>query len=49
VFPKRHLHLVSTNKPKPDISFMAMFIGFVDGDGLFDIGEQKQYDKKRKR
>lgn len=28
---------------------MAMFIGFVDGDGLFDIGEQKQYDKKTKK
>jgi len=27
---------------------MAMFIGFLDGDGYFDIGEQKQYNKKTK-
>jgi len=27
---------------------MAMFIGFMDGDGYFDIGEQKQYNKKTK-
>lgn len=25
---------------------MALFIGFIDGDGYFDIGEQKQYNKK---
>jgi hypothetical protein len=30
---------------KPDIKFMAMFMGFFDGDGYFDIGEQKQYNK----
>jgi len=30
---------------KPDKNFMAMFIGFMDGDGYFDIGEQKQYNK----
>ena len=30
---------------KPDKKFMAMFIGFMDGDGYFDIGEQKQYNK----
>jgi len=24
---------------------MAMFMGFIDGDGYFDIGEQKQYNK----
>ena len=27
---------------------MAMFIGFMDGDGYFDIGEQKQYNKVTK-
>jgi GTP cyclohydrolase II len=27
---------------------MAMFIGFMDGDGYFDIGEQKQYNKSTK-
>lgn len=27
---------------------MAMFMGFIDGDGYFDIGEQKQYNKKTK-
>jgi hypothetical protein len=27
---------------------MAMFLGFMDGDGYFDIGEQKQYNKKTK-
>lgn len=30
---------------KPDKKFMAMFMGFIDGDGYFDIGEQKQYNK----
>lgn len=33
---------------KPDKKFMAMLIGFIDGDGYFDIGEQKQYNKKTK-
>ena len=33
---------------KPDKQFMAMLIGFMDGDGYFDIGEQKQYNKKTK-
>jgi len=33
---------------KADKKFMAMFIGFIDGDGYFDIGEQKQYNKKTK-
>jgi hypothetical protein len=28
---------------------MAMFIGFMDGDGYFDIGEQKQHNKKTKK
>lgn len=27
---------------------MAMFIGFMDGDGYFDIGEQNQYNRKTK-
>lgn len=35
----------STNKP--DKKFMAMFMGFMDGDGYFDIGEQKQYNKTK--
>lgn len=26
---------------------MAMFMGFFDGDGYFDIGEQKQYSKAK--
>lgn len=26
---------------------MAMFLGFMDGDGYFDIGEQKQYNKDK--
>lgn len=30
---------------KPDKKFMAMFIRFMDGDGYFYIGEQKQYNK----
>jgi hypothetical protein len=28
---------------------MAMFMGFMDGDGYFDIGEHKQYNKVTKR
>ena len=28
---------------------MAVFMGFMDGDGYFDIGEQKQYKKLTKR
>lgn len=27
---------------------MAMFIGFIDDDGYFDTGEQKQYNPKTK-
>jgi hypothetical protein len=33
---------------KPNKKFMAMLLGFWDGDGNFDIGEQKQYNKKTK-
>lgn len=33
---------------KPNKKFMAMLLGFLDGDGYFDIGEQKQYNKKTK-
>lgn len=33
---------------KLDKKFLAMFMGFIDGDGYFDIGEQKQYNKKTK-
>ena len=36
-------------KSKPDKKFMSMFIGFIDGDGYFDIGEQKQYNKTSKK
>lgn len=32
---------------KPDKKFMAMFIGFMDGDGYFDVGEQKQYNRNK--
>lgn len=31
---------------KPDKKFMAMFMGFVDGDGCIEIGPQKQYNKQ---
>lgn len=31
----------------PDKKFLAMFMGFMDGDGYFDIGEQKQYNKNK--
>jgi hypothetical protein len=38
---------VSNNrKAIADKKFMSMFLGFIDGDGYFDIGEQKQYNKK---
>jgi len=30
----------------PSKEFMSLFIGFVDGDGYIDVGEQKQYNKK---
>ena len=33
------------NNIKPNKKFMSLFIGFMDGDGYFDIGEQKQYNK----
>jgi hypothetical protein len=32
---------------KPDKKFMALFMGFIDGDGYFDIGEQKQYNRDK--
>jgi len=35
-------------RTNPDKNFMSLFIGFMDGDGYFDIGEQKQYRKKTK-
>lgn len=41
-------HTLSKINNKPDKRFMAMFIEFMDGDGYFDIGEQKQYNKKTK-
>jgi len=37
------------NSPiKPDFIFMCTFMGFIDGDGYIDVGEQKQYKKKTK-
>jgi hypothetical protein len=39
---------MSVSTIKADKKFMAMFIGFMDGDGYFDIGEQKQYNKLTK-
>ena len=39
------LYLLKSNSDK---EFMSLFIGFMDGDGYFDIGEQKQYRKKTK-
>jgi hypothetical protein len=39
---------VLVSETKPDKNFMAMFIGLIDGDGYFDIGEQKQYNKVSK-
>lgn len=42
------LCVLPISKIKPDKKFMAMFIGFMDGDGYFDIGEQKQYNKATK-
>nr|YP_009631659.1 hypothetical protein [Armillaria solidipes]QCB16439.1 hypothetical protein [Armillaria solidipes] len=38
-------HLSET---KPSKNFMSMVMGFFDADGYFDIGEQKQYNKKTK-
>jgi hypothetical protein len=37
---------VETNGSGVDKSFMAMFVGFMDGDGYFDIGRQSQTSKK---
>lgn len=39
------LSILPVSVNKPDKIFMAMFMGFMDGDGYFDIGEQKQYNK----
>lgn len=38
---------INSFKSKPSKAFMAMFMGFFDGDGYFDIGEQKQYSKAK--
>ena len=40
----KYYYSVSSNI-KPDKKFMSLFIGFMDGVGYFDIGEQKQYNK----
>lgn len=42
------LYVFRISENKPNKNFMAMFIGFMDGDGYFDIGEQKQYYKATK-
>jgi hypothetical protein len=39
---------VSFSEVKVNKKFMAMFMGFIDGDGYFDISEQKQYNKATK-
>jgi hypothetical protein len=36
------------NHDLPSKQFMAMFLGFIDGDGYITIIEQKQYNKKTK-
>lgn len=38
----------NNDSSKIDEKFMAMFVGFIDGDGYFDIGSQKQYKKNSK-
>ena len=43
--PVVELCILPISAIKPDKKFMAMFIGFLDGDGYFDIGVQKQYNK----
>lgn len=45
---KLNINNSSNCNNKPNKNFMAMFIGFMDGDGYFDIGAQKQYNKKTK-
>lgn len=46
LFKSYHTSINSDNS-KPSKAFMAMFMGFMDGDGYFDIGEQKQYSKAK--
>lgn len=43
--PVSTICILPVSAVKPDKNFMAMFTGFMDGDGYFDIGEQKQYNK----
>src|SRR4051794_18868264 len=43
------LYVLPFSKIKADKKFMAVLIGFLDGDGYFDIGEQKQYNKITKK
>jgi hypothetical protein len=33
---------------EPNKAFMSMFLGFIDGDGYIDVGEQTQQNKKTK-
>lgn len=37
---------INFDKKYSEKEFFSLFIGFVDGDGYIDIGEQKQYNKK---
>lgn len=46
--PVSTLCIIHFSVIKPDKKFMGMFLGFIDGDGYFDIGEQKQYNKLTK-
>ena len=43
-----NVYPVSSDLIKPTKVFMGMLMGFIDGGGYFDIGEQKQYNKKNK-
>lgn len=45
---RKYSSKINTSLIQPDKKFMSMFIGFIDGDGYFDIGEQKQYNKRSK-
>ena len=47
IVPCSTFHTFARLSSKPDKKFMAMFMGFMDGDGYFDLGEQKQYNKNK--
>lgn len=44
-----NLNIENSDKEKPSKAFMAMFMGFVDGDGYIEIGPQKQYHKDKSK